>query len=130
MSQERGEPLNTLETEGQMLQRVMPALMGMKNILALNDEAHHCYRERSAAEDEDEEESLTGGSQVCGRATRPALRRGLLDAPVARTRAMCWPGSVPASLQDAGEDLPLDPGTVSLATFLRASGTAARLPHI
>ena len=40
----RGDELNTLETEGQMLQRVMPDLMGMKHILALNDEAHHCYR--------------------------------------------------------------------------------------
>jgi hypothetical protein len=27
-----------------ILQRVMPALMGMKNILVINDEAHHCYR--------------------------------------------------------------------------------------
>ncbi len=42
----RGETLETLETEGQMLQRVMPDLMGMKNILVLNDEAHHCYREK------------------------------------------------------------------------------------
>ena len=41
-----GDELNTLETEGQMLQRVMPDLMGMKNILVLNDEAHHCYREK------------------------------------------------------------------------------------
>ena len=40
--QGRGEELNTLETEGQMMQRVMPDLMGMKNILVLNDEAHHC----------------------------------------------------------------------------------------
>jgi type III restriction enzyme len=37
-----GEELNTLETEGQMIQRVMPDLMGLKNILVLNDEAHHC----------------------------------------------------------------------------------------
>ena len=44
--QGRGEPLSTLETEGQMLQRVMPDLMGMKNILAINDEAHHCYRQK------------------------------------------------------------------------------------
>lgn len=43
----RGENLQTLETEGQMLQRVMPELMGMKNIVVLNDEAHHCYRERT-----------------------------------------------------------------------------------
>ncbi|MGD9983089.1 MAG: DEAD/DEAH box helicase family protein [Porticoccaceae bacterium] len=49
-----GESLDTLETEGQMLQRVMPELMGLKNILAINDEAHHCYRERlGAAADED-----------------------------------------------------------------------------
>jgi type III restriction enzyme len=45
----RGEELNTLETEGQMLQRVMPDLMGLKKILVLNDEAHHCYREKADA---------------------------------------------------------------------------------
>lgn len=45
--QGRGEKLNTLETEGQMLQRVMPDLMALKNILVLNDEAHHCYRQKS-----------------------------------------------------------------------------------
>jgi type III restriction enzyme len=49
-----GEELNTLETEGQMIQRVMPDLMGMKNILVINDEAHHCYREKpKEADDED-----------------------------------------------------------------------------
>ncbi len=41
-----GEELKTQETEGQMIQRVMPDLMGIKNILVLNDEAHHCYREK------------------------------------------------------------------------------------
>ena len=51
--QGRGEALHTLETEGQMLQRVMPDLMGIKNILVLNDEAHHCYREKAVAEDEE-----------------------------------------------------------------------------
>ncbi len=44
--QGRGEALDTVETEGQMLQRVMPSLMGLKNILVINDEAHHCYREK------------------------------------------------------------------------------------
>ena len=38
--------MQTLETEGQMLSRVMPDLMGLKNVVVLNDEAHHCYRER------------------------------------------------------------------------------------
>src|SRR5437016_4302106 len=55
--QGRGEELQTLETEGQMLQRVMPELMGLKNILVLNDEAHHCYREKVGS---DEERELKG----------------------------------------------------------------------
>ncbi|MEO8342308.1 MAG: DEAD/DEAH box helicase family protein [Gallionella sp.] len=50
-----GEELDTLETEGQMLQRVMPELMGMKNVLVINDEAHHCYREKPKAETDDED---------------------------------------------------------------------------
>ncbi|MBE0564928.1 MAG: DEAD/DEAH box helicase family protein [Krumholzibacteria bacterium] len=50
--QGRGEELSTLESEGQMLQRVMPDLMGMKNVLALNDEGHHCYREKQVNDDE------------------------------------------------------------------------------
>jgi len=53
-----GAELETLETEGQMIQRVMPDLMGMKNILVLNDEAHHCYREKPLVADE--EEALKG----------------------------------------------------------------------
>ena len=50
----RATNCNTLETEGQMLQRVMPDLMGMKNILVLNDEAHHCYREKPTDADDEE----------------------------------------------------------------------------
>ena len=51
-----GEDLLTTETEGQMIQRVMPDLMGMKNVLVLNDEAHHCYREKVGEKDEDEDD--------------------------------------------------------------------------
>jgi len=50
-----GEAISTLETEGQMLQRVCPDLMGMKHILAINDEAHHCYRAKPS-----QDEDLTG----------------------------------------------------------------------
>ena len=50
-----GDELNTLETEGQMLQRVMPDLMGMSNILVINDEAHHCYREKPGVPADDED---------------------------------------------------------------------------
>ena len=36
-----------------MLQRVMPDLMGFKHIVALNDEAHHCYREKPNSDEEE-----------------------------------------------------------------------------
>ena len=49
-----GEEPKTLETEGQMIQRVMPELMGMKNIAVINDEAHHCYREKPKNADEED----------------------------------------------------------------------------
>lgn len=52
-----GKEISTLETEGQMLRRVMPGLMSLKNVLIINDEAHHCYRERPAS---DEDEKLSG----------------------------------------------------------------------
>ena len=52
----RGEELQTLETEGQMLRRVCPQLMSMKKIMVLNDEGHHCYREKP----DNEEGKLTG----------------------------------------------------------------------
>ncbi|MBL8198812.1 MAG: DEAD/DEAH box helicase family protein [Chromatiales bacterium] len=58
--QGRGDPLSTVETEGQMLQRVMPDLMGLKNILVLNDEAHHCYREKAREDEDDDEDGLKG----------------------------------------------------------------------
>jgi type III restriction enzyme len=35
--QGRGPAINSLETEGQMIQRVMPALMGLKNVMVIND---------------------------------------------------------------------------------------------
>jgi type III restriction enzyme len=61
--QGHGPELHTLETEGEMLRRACGDLMGLKNIVVLNDEAHHCYREKPQAEDgeklkgEDKEEA-------------------------------------------------------------------------
>ena len=51
--QGRGEAIQTLETEGQMLQRVMPSLLGVKRVMVVNDEAHHCYRHKPADEEDD-----------------------------------------------------------------------------
>lgn len=42
----------TTESPGQVLQRVMKELMGSKRILIINDEAHHCYREKPMTEEE------------------------------------------------------------------------------
>ena len=67
-----GPELRTKETEGQMLQRVMPGLMGMKRILALNDEAHHCYREKPP--DEGEEGTLKGDDRKEAERNREAAR--------------------------------------------------------
>ncbi len=66
-----GDPIITLETEGQMIQRVMPELMGSKNILVLNDEAHHCYREKPG---DDDETDLTGDDKKEAEKNREAAR--------------------------------------------------------
>ena len=70
--QGHGPELDTLETEGQMLQRVMPDLMGLKNILVLNDEAHHCYREKPEAAEE--ERDLKGDDKKEAEKNREAAR--------------------------------------------------------
>ncbi|MDE2964152.1 MAG: DEAD/DEAH box helicase family protein, partial [Acidobacteriota bacterium] len=69
--QGRGESLKTLETEGQMLQRVMPELMGVKKVLVLNDEAHHCYREKPG---ETLEGTLKGDDRTEAEKNREAAR--------------------------------------------------------
>jgi type III restriction enzyme len=65
-----GEDLHTEETEGQMIQRVMPELMGMKDILVLNDEAHHCYREKPTSD----EEALKGDEKKEAEKNKEAAR--------------------------------------------------------
>jgi type III restriction enzyme len=59
------------ETEGQMIQRVMPDLMGMKNILVLNDEAHHCYREKPGDDGSTTKTSRATKRRKPRRTTRP-----------------------------------------------------------
>ena len=71
MLQGRGEELETLETEGQMLQRVMPELLGLKRVMAINDEAHHCYREKPG---ESDESKPTGDDRIEAKENREAAR--------------------------------------------------------
>jgi type III restriction enzyme len=76
-----GEEPMTLETEGQMLQRVMPDLMGLKNILVINDEAHHCYREKPSGDLEFTDEK---GEKLTGDELKDAKARAKKDNEAAR----------------------------------------------
>ena len=60
------------ESDGAMLRRVAGPLMGMKNIIVLNDEAHHCYRERPLTEDE--EKALKGDEKAEAKENNEAAR--------------------------------------------------------
>ena len=64
--------VNTLETDPQMIRRVMPELMNMKNIFIMNDEAHHCYREKEEADAE--EKALKGDDKKEAKENREAAR--------------------------------------------------------
>jgi type III restriction enzyme len=67
----RGEDIQTQESEGQMLQRVVPGLLGVKNVMILNDEAHHCYREKPGDSDE---ETLKGDEKKDAQKNAEAAR--------------------------------------------------------
>jgi type III restriction enzyme len=55
-----GQPSPFTETSDQMVRRVCREFSNKKNIVVLNDEAHHCYRRKPDAEDE----TLTGDDRV------------------------------------------------------------------
>ncbi|MFC1818249.1 BPTD_3080 family restriction endonuclease [Thermodesulfobacteriota bacterium] len=78
-----GDELDTLETEGQMLQRVMPDLMGMKNIMAINDESHHCYREKPNV---DEDEDLKGDEKKEAEKNNEAARLWISGLEIANRK--------------------------------------------
>ena len=82
--QGRGPDIATRETAGQMLQRVMPDLMGMKNILVLNDEAHHCYREKPS--EEDEEGPLKGDDRTEAQKNKEAARVWVSGLEIVRNK--------------------------------------------
>ncbi|MBF2761106.1 MAG: DEAD/DEAH box helicase family protein [Ectothiorhodospiraceae bacterium AqS1] len=82
--QGRAEALDTVESEGQMIQRVMPELMGMKNILAINDEAHHCYREKPG---DDLEGELKGDERKEAEKNKEAARLWISGLEAVNRRA-------------------------------------------
>ncbi|MDO9710758.1 BPTD_3080 family restriction endonuclease [Paracraurococcus lichenis] len=65
--QGREAPPQTIENDGQMLARVCNDLMGFKGVVVLNDEAHHCYREKPVSDEEigtDEREEAKKNSEA------------------------------------------------------------------
>lgn len=67
-----GPPVDALETEGEMLRRACGELLALKNIVVLNDEAHHCYRERATGTQE--EEPLKGDDLAEAKTNNEAAR--------------------------------------------------------
>lgn len=70
----------TVETPGQMLQRVIKDLIGLKNILMINDEAHHCYREKPDDGTNEQERALDADEKIEAKNNAEAARlwiRGL-----------------------------------------------------
>ena len=47
----REQPVSTVETEGQMLSRVCKELLAAKDVIVINDEAHHCYRHKVVSDE-------------------------------------------------------------------------------
>ena len=81
--QGHGSPPPTRETEGRMLQRVMPELLGFKRVWVLNDEAHHCYREKPA---DPAEGALTGDERQEAKRNRETARIWMSGLEAVRRR--------------------------------------------
>src|SRR5690606_7830109 len=47
---QQGENSPFIESEGEMVRRVCRGLGNKKNVVVLNDEAHHCYRSKGSSE--------------------------------------------------------------------------------
>jgi type III restriction enzyme len=107
--------LQTLETEGQMIQRVMPELMGMKNILVINDEAHHCYREKPA---DDADFTDDHGKPLTGTDLTEARKAAARENEAARV----WISGLEAINRKLGVSRVMDLSATPF--FLRGSGYA------
>ena len=92
------------ESDGAMIRRVAGELMGLKNIVVLNDEAHHCYRERPLSEEE--QKALKGDE--------------LAEAKEANEAARLWISGIEAVKRELGVSMVYDLSATPF--FLRGSG--------
>ena len=67
-----------------MIQRIMPGLMGMKDIWVLNDEGHHCYRHKPG---EDAEDDLKGDDRKEAEKNNEAARVWISGLEIVKTQA-------------------------------------------
>ena len=77
-----GEPIRTLESEGEMLARVCRELMSLGPLVVINDEAHHCYRERP----DSEKAKLTGEEKKEAEENSKAARQWISGVEAAQRR--------------------------------------------
>jgi len=103
------DTMQTLETEGQMLQRVMPELMGIKNLMVINDEAHHCYPERPPREEEEDPDADLRGEDRA-------------EASENKEAARLWISGIEAVTERLGVTRVVDLSATPF--FLRGSGYA------
>ncbi|GEO01872.1 restriction endonuclease [Novosphingobium sediminis] len=92
------------ESDGVMIRRVAGDLMGLKNIVVLNDEAHHCYRERPLTAEE--QKALKGDE--------------LAEAKEANEAARLWISGLEAVKRELGLAMVYDLSATPF--FLRGSG--------
>ncbi|MBN7764075.1 DEAD/DEAH box helicase family protein [Nitratireductor aquibiodomus] len=92
------------ESDGAMIRRVAGELMGLKNIIVLNDEAHHCYRERPLSEEE--QKALKGDA--------------LAEAKENNEAARLWISGIEAIKRELGVAMVYDLSATPF--FLRGSG--------
>ena len=92
------------ESDGAMIRRVAGELMGMKNVVVLNDEAHHCYRERPLTEEE--QKALKGDE--------------LTEAKENNEAARLWIAGLEAMKRELGLNMVYDLSATPF--FLRGSG--------
>ena len=127
------EPIDTRETEGEMLQRACGDLMGLRDIVVINDEAHHCWRERP---DSDPERGLKGEDRDEARKNSQAARLWITGVETVQrhmgVRAVYDLSATPFFLRGSGyAEGTLFPWTVSDFSLLDAIESGiVKLPRI
>ena len=94
------------ETDGQMAQRICKDLLGRKRIIVINDEAHHCYRQKVGAADD---------------ASTNLVAKGKAEAKKNNAAARLWISGIEALQRVVGQPV-LVYDLSATPFFLRGSG--------